>query len=172
MDCYICLIWIEKPFGKYFWIFTSLYGELAGDQRFLGPLWNSWRARIPMTDQNRLCLMNWRHWMNTLRHMYACLHLKNTLVRVVSFALFLLWKFTLISWRMKSGAIYCWGEDNCCWFEFGTKAVPSRRGSWSLQELDCPRKLNSFPQVQEGMQLLFTLLTGCSFVLVFYLCLI
>lgn len=76
------LAWVEstKEISKFY---PPFCGELVGDQRFLGRLWNFWRARIPMTDRSRLCLMNWRLWMNTLRHMYVFLQL-NESIEIVS----------------------------------------------------------------------------------------
>lgn len=81
------------------------YCEFAGDQRFLGHLWHSWRARIPMTGQMRLCLMNWRHWMSILRHMYVFSDQEKHIVfnNNCGISFFICLEYGLICWGWNQG---------------------------------------------------------------------
>lgn len=58
----------------------------------------------------------------------------------------------LIRFMMKSGSLCCGGKGNCCWFEFSTKTLSLGCCSCSFQEVDCSWRLDSFPQLQKGIQ--------------------
>lgn len=97
MSCWVVIVCLT--------LFWGYYCEFAGDQRFLGHLWHSWRARIPMTGQKRLCLMNWRHWMSILRHMYVCSDQEKHIVLNNNFGLSFLicLEYGLICWGWNQG---------------------------------------------------------------------
>ena len=43
----------------------------VADQKYLAHLWHSWRARIQVMGQNKLCAVNWRLWTSILTLMYV-----------------------------------------------------------------------------------------------------
>jgi len=49
-----------------------------------------------------------------------------------------------------TGSICCWGEGHSCWFEFGTKIVPSSGSTSPLQELDYSWEFGKGPQLHQG----------------------
>lgn len=52
-----------------------------------------------------------------------------------------------------TGSICCWGEGHSCWFEFGTKIVPSSGSTSPLQELDYSWEFGKGPQLHQGTKL-------------------
>lgn len=147
-----------------YWGVFFFFWYAPGDLKYFLLLSSSWRARILMTVQSRLCWMNWRPWMTILRIMYVfILYLfeiqSHYTERVIFLFFWVSFLFFVHSFghayakllRIDSGSLHQWGKYLCCGFKFGPKAVPSSGGSWPLQELDYPWKLVSCPQLHEGM---------------------
>lgn len=85
-----------------------------GDLKYFLLLSSSWRARILMTVQSRLCWMNWRPWMTILRIMYVfILYLFEIQSHYTERAIFLFFFFGFLFYflciHLDMHMLNCWG---------------------------------------------------------------
>ena len=105
--------------------------------------------------------------MNTLRHMYVCLHLKKTLVRVISFTSFLLWKCMLTSWRWNQGPYIAGEKITSVDLSLAPKLYHLDVALGHFKKWTVPASLTHFHKYKEVYNFYTLLCTGCSFVFVF-----